>query len=80
MDRSFDNDNTDANIYFLYVTRINICFMHTTKNSLYKKLYLLTHTANKPCPKDIRTVRTLCIKIHKVCFPKQDLFLIFLPL
>ena len=61
MDSSFDNDNTDANIYSLYVTRINIRFMHTTNNNLYKKLYLYTHIANKPCPKDIRAARTLCI-------------------
>ena len=61
MDSSFDNDNTDANIYSLYVTRINIRFMHTTNNNLYKKLYSYTHTVNKTCPKDIRAVRTLCI-------------------
>ena len=40
MDSSFLNVTTDANIYLLYVTQINICFMHTTNNNLYKKLFV----------------------------------------
>ena len=51
MDSSFDNDNTDANIYSLYVTRINICILYVVciLRILIRNIRI-PHTPNKRCP------------------------------